>query len=115
MHNFRSGPGPLCSKSKVVLAHFASDSKVVLARFVTTACPNLAKLDEAEPASSKTLANSQIGCGWRGERWEVERWSLWEFQNGRSQSERDEVFPKLAWCFFSKHSRGNCGVFREAV
>ena len=56
MHNFRSGSGPLCSKSKVVLTHFASDSKVALARFVTIACPNLAKLDEAEPASPKTLA-----------------------------------------------------------
>ena len=94
MHNFRSSPGPL----------------------VAAASPNLTKLDEAEPASPNLspILRSAVDGGERGGR----------LKGGHSESSRmagdsrRETRFSQSWLgvgFFFNHSRGNCGVFREAL
>jgi hypothetical protein len=93
VHNFRSSPGPL----------------------VAAASPNLTKLDEAEPASPNLspILRSAVDGGESGGK----------SKGGRSGSSRmagasrRETRFSQSWLGvgFFKNSRGNCGVFREAL
>ena len=92
MHKFQSGPGPLCSDSKVVLAHFALIPKWSWPNFVAASA-----VDDEE--SWRRRLAEKASRGW-GEGWGIVKWSFRQFQSGRRDSENDEAVPRMAWCWF---------------